>query len=74
MKSEIVKVQLTISTNTDPMILVYNRGRTRECLIEQTKENAAVFNNELKSFWWAVWDPIMEAYTIFVKPADWQTW
>jgi hypothetical protein len=71
---EIVKVQLAISTNTDPMILVYNKDRSRECLIPQTKEYCDAFGNELKSFWYAIWNRKKKGYDMFIKPAEWQGW
>lgn len=71
---EIVKVQLTIHGNTDPMILVYNKDRTRECLIPQTKEYVDAFGGKFKSFWYATWNRKKKGYDMFIKPAPWQVW
>jgi hypothetical protein len=56
------------------MILVYNKDRSRECLIPQTKEYCDAFGNELKSFWYAIWNRKKKGYDMFIKPAEWQGW
>jgi len=72
---EIVKVQIPVSSNeVEPMILVYNRSRKRQCFIPATKKHCEDFNGALKSFWWAEWNEKKKGYDTFIKPAPWQDW
>jgi hypothetical protein len=72
---EVVKVQIPImSTEAEPMILVYNEDRSRQCFIPATDHYKRLFLYELKSFWVAEWNPEKQGYDKFMGPTNWHAW
>jgi len=79
-RSHILKVQIPIvTTEPDPVILVYNQDRSIEAMLPLTPKVRRFLKGKLKSFWVAHAVPDLKAgngkYQICLdRPAPWQEW